>query len=250
MLMRGYIDESYDDKVFSWCCILSTRSQWMGLEKAWKRCIASENRRLKKLGRPQISRYHASDCSSLHGEFEGWSTEEQVSLVKQLFAILKNYSTYTVAWDVKLADILAVYPDARRDPLDACYSLLTKFMLQVTGRDFEGSKVTLFHDRTNGYDETILRAFNQMLRDPNFPYRASFSTIAPLSWEDCIALQPADLVAYEIFKRGSGRKRKSFEKLINLQSFGIRYKTLPLDILLKIKQDTEMRGRSVKPLAE
>jgi hypothetical protein len=234
VLLRGYIDESYKGDRFVLACILSNGMRWMGLEAAWKRCIASENRRLKKLGRPALSRYHAADCSSCLGEFRGWTVDEQISLTKQLFQILKNYSTYTVAWDVKISDIVTVFPEAKKEPLRACYSILTKFMLDVLGRDIGKSRITLFHDRTD-YDGTILEAFNKIVKDPRFPYRENFNTIAPLASDVCIALQPADLVAYEVLKRATGKKRRSFDALLNLESFGIRWKPLPLDALQKIK---------------
>ena len=39
-----------------------------------------------------------------------------------------------------------------------------------------------------------------MLVDPNFKCRERFNTIAQMGWEQCIALQPTDLFAYEAFK--------------------------------------------------
>jgi hypothetical protein len=214
----------------------------MGLEAAWKRCIASENKRLVKLGRPAISRYHASDCSSRRGEYKGWDTPDQIAFVKRLFAILKNYATYTVVWDVKISDVVQVFPEAKQDPLRACYSILTKFMLDVLGQDIGKSRITLIHDR-NDYNLTILQAFDKMVNDPNFKYGKSFTSITACSWEDCIALQPADLVAFEVFKRASGYKRKSFDVLLDLGSFGIRSKRLPLDVLQKIKADLIKDGK-------
>jgi hypothetical protein len=209
----------------------------MGLEAAWKRCIAAENRRLKKLGRPPITRYHATYCSNFRGEFKGWTPEEQVNLTKRLLQILKNYSTFTIAWDVNISDVCAVFPEAKDDPKRACFSILTKFMLEIVGQDTGKSTITLFHDRNEEYDTTILESFNKLVGDPKFKYRNKFNTIAPLSSETCIALQSADLVAYEVLKRATGSKRKSFDALVDLGSFGIRWKSLSLDTLTKIKEN-------------
>ena len=115
-------------------------------------------------------------------------------------------------------------------------------MLDVLGSDIGKSRITLFHDRTD-YDGTILEAFNKIVKDPNFPYRNNFTTIAPLAARDCIALQPADLVAYEVLKRAIGKRRKSFDALLNLESFGIRWKSLSLDVLQKIKADLIRDGK-------
>jgi hypothetical protein len=63
------------------------------------------------------------------------------------------------------------------------------------------SKITLFHERCP-YDGAFLQSFNRMMDDPTFAYRQYFNTIVPMGWEDCIPLQPADLMAYENFKEG------------------------------------------------
>jgi len=138
-----------------------------------------------------------------------------------------------------------VFPEASRDRLRAAYSILTKFLISSIGHD-QGAldptgKITLFHDRCD-YDAVILQSFNQLVRDPAFPYRAYFKSIAPLSWEDSIALQPADLVAYEVFKETERRLTKPEKQtskallgLLDLPAFGIRSRTLDRDTLFEIK---------------
>jgi len=55
-----------------------------------------------------------------------------------------------------------------------------------------------------------------------------FTTIAPLTWKQSIALQPADLVAFECFKQAEAqlearRSRRSFTALYDMESFGIHF---------------------------
>jgi hypothetical protein len=83
VFFRGFIDESYDpeyDNIFTLSCLLSTGKIWVELSRTWKLMLDSWNRRLKKQGRPKISRYHAADCSNLKKEFKDWSTDEQKEL--------------------------------------------------------------------------------------------------------------------------------------------------------------------------
>jgi hypothetical protein len=63
VLLRGYIDESVDKKqnIFTLACLISTLKEWKELERAWKIYLAGWNKRLTKLHRPLITRYHASD---------------------------------------------------------------------------------------------------------------------------------------------------------------------------------------------
>jgi hypothetical protein len=246
--LRGYIDESVDKKqnIFTLACLMSTGKEWRELERAWKIYLAGWNKRLKKLNRPPITRYHASNCRNLKGEFEGWSTDEQRELTKGLLSVLKRSArTNTIAYDTNLADVCEVFPEASRDRLRAAYSILTKFLISSIGHD-QGAldptgKITLFHDRCD-YDAVILQSFNQLVRDPAFAHRAYFKSIAPLSWEDSIALQPADLVAYEVFKETERRLTKPEKQtskallgLLDLPAFGIRSRTLDRDILFEIK---------------
>jgi hypothetical protein len=253
MLFRGYIDESFGPKqnVFSLSCILAREATWTDFERKWKLHLAAKNRELKEAGRPLISRYHASDCSGRRKEFEGWSRDERDAFVRGLFQVFRQVLTFTVMYDVQIDEVCEVFPEYAKDRLEAAYFWLTTFMLIQIGKDFSWmprkgrvNRFTLFHDRTGGdgkYDPTILRAFNRLMSDSTFSHRDKFTRIAPLSWEECIALQPADLVAFECFKQAEARlemrnSRKSLEALLNMESFGIHSKTVNLEALRRLKQ--------------
>lgn len=253
MLFRGYIDESYgpDQNVFALSCLLARGSDWLDFERKWNLHLAAKNRELKKAGSPLISRYHASDCSGRRKEFEGWSRDERDAFVCGLFQIFRQIHTFTVVYDVRIDDVCEVFPEYAKDRLGATYFWLTTFMLIQIGKDLNGTpkngsaiRFTLFHDRTSGdgsYNPTILRAFNRLKNDQTFSHREKFTTIAPLGWEDCIALQPADLVAFECYKQAEARmesrkSRRSFEELLNMGTFGIHSKTVDLDALKELKR--------------
>lgn len=257
VLVKGYIDESFGQErnVFALSCIISSGSRWMEIERKWKLHLAAKNRELKRAGRPLISRYHASDCSSRHGEFEGWTHDERDRFVRGLFQVFKQVSTFTVVYDAQMNEIGEVFPETR-DRLDAAYYWLTLFTILQIGRDVgHGNQCTLFHERTGGdgkYDPTMLRAFNQLKNDPTFSYRNNFTTIAPLGWEDSIALQPADLVAFECHKQAEARlaarkSRKSFTALLNLGAFGIHSKTLNKESLKRLKELVEAANARKTP---
>lgn len=257
MRVKGYFDESFgtERNVFALSCIISTGAKWGEIERKWRLHLAAKNRELKKARRPLISRYHASDCSGRRGEFEGWTHDERDSFVLGLFQVFKQVSTFTVVFDVQMNDICEVFPEYN-DRLDAAYYWLTLFTIIQIGKDIgAGNRCTLFHERTGGdgkYDPTMLRAFNKLKNDPTFTHRDSFTTIAPLGWEDSIALQPADLVAFECYKQAEGRlaarkSRKSFTALLNLGAFGIRSKTLNKEALKQLKEKVEA-ARTRKPV--
>jgi hypothetical protein len=251
VIFRGYIDESgiHNNTLFALSCLIATGKSWYEMERSWKLCLDSKNRQLKKVGRRVIRRYHASDCNSRHKDFEGWTCDEQIAFFRELLGTFKRTKgVHAVGYALNLDELCEVFPETT-DRLDAAYYMLTKFVMQTIGDDFrdlgEGAcaKVTLFHDRTaNGqYDGTILRAFNDQIKDTHFPHAGFFTTISPLGWEDCVALQPADLVAFESCRYAAQKdhRRKSFEAMLDLPEFGVHIKMFTKEILQRMRRHLE-----------
>jgi hypothetical protein len=267
VVFRGYIDESFDNKqnIFAWSCVIARDKDWREMERKWKLHLNAKNHQLKKLRRPLISRYHASDCSGCRNEFKGWSRDERDEFVKGLFTVFKYFPCHTAAFDMQLDEMCEVFPEWTKDRLEAAYGLLTIFLMQQLGADFtkfaqgtSGHAITLFHDRTGGnsksgkgkYDPTILKAFNRMIADPDFAYSHLFTTIAPMSWENCVPLQPADLVAFECYKFAEAKLaprevRRSFTALVGTDAFGIHYQNFPRNALVKMREQIEAQGKIV-----
>jgi hypothetical protein len=239
MTFRGYFDESYNRKVFTLSCLASDPTGWAAIEHGWKLCLKAKNRELKKQGRAPISRYHAADCSSLKNEFTGWSVQEQIKFATELMASLSRGRAWVnnISYSIPVEDFVKEF-DIEGDPLPVCYEELVKFvMLEMTAQIREAKEhfgsvrpvaYVLFHERCN-HDALYLAAFNKMMQDATFTGKEHFSTIAPLGWEHCIPLQPADMIAYETFKEAerqmTGRKRrKSLEFLMQSRKFGGRSK--------------------------
>jgi hypothetical protein len=262
VILRGYFDESYrlnsDPKVFTLSCPMSSPTGWLEIERGWKLCLNAKNRELKTYGRKELSRYHAADCSSLTNEFKGWSVPEQIEFCKQLFATLNRGRAWVnvISYSLPINDFIQEL-SIEGDPLRYCYREMVKFvMLEIAAQHRDAQKkhgslkeisFVLFHERC-GYDEEYLGAFNKMLADETFAGRYLFRTIAPLGWEDCIPLQPADMMAYEAFKEAerkfTGRKRrKSLEILLDSKGIGGRAKQFDVE---NLKEWRDILERSVK----
>lgn len=249
MVFEGFIDESYGARqnLFTLSCLLAKLKDWGEIERRWKLCIAAKNKQLKRNSRRPISRYHASDCSGCRNEFRGWSRDERDQFVKELFDIFRSVPTYSVVYDVQLDELCEVFPEWKTDRLEAGYGLLTLFLLNQIALDFgtfacsEHVKISLFHDRTGPYDATILRVFNQCLRDSTFQHPDYFRKIASIGWEKRPALQPADLIAFESFKSAEARlaprgQRKSFTELLDMAAFGIHTLSYTKDALMETRK--------------
>jgi hypothetical protein len=261
VVFRSYIDESFDPEklnVWAFSCLTLMGKDWKEMERIWKLRIDSVNGKLKKQNRPTISRYHASACSGRRKEFQGWELDERDDFVKDLFGVFKRIPTQSICVDMKLDDLCEVFPEFAADRLHGAYAVSTNALVELLAKDFSrlagmvGDKVVrlnLFHDRTaNGkYDPVILRAFNQTIFGLRPDLKEYFTSITSMCGEDCIALQPADLVAFEAFKQAEGREearkiRKSFQALIDLDEFGIHSTTFTKAGMIQLRRDMERQG--------
>lgn len=238
VIFKGYIDESYDkyQRLFTLSCMIGRGKDFYEMERLWKMRLKAKNKQLEKDGRRVLSRYHATDCNARGGEFHGWEREERDEFVLKLFQVFKRIPLHCIAIDMDLDVVCKAFPEYSGDRLKLAYMLLTDFLLFSIGEDFirfagapiGNHKVTLFHDRTaNGkYDPTILRQFNNTLATPGFRHAELFTSITSLRWQDCMLLQPADLVAFEALRQAQHfhdqkESRKSFDALVSFDTFGI-----------------------------
>jgi hypothetical protein len=253
MILRGYIDESFNSKMFTLSCLLATPYEWNWIESRWKGALRKKNKELKKAGRPQISRYHATDCANLKREFADWDIPEQIEFTKELIGILKSRECAVIAYSVPLDDYATVFPDhaANNMLLSQANGTLMKFLMSQIVHESGGPgkklSIALFHDRSSE-GAHIAGAVNQMLVDPTFEGKAYFSSVTSMGWENCIPLQVADFLAYETFKdsllvRDGKPRRKSLEALLGGSSkFGGRSKMFDvaaLEILREAMQKTK-----------
>lgn len=247
LILTAYIDESSSDErvpeFFTLSCLVAEMSAWFWFELDWKQCLDEKNAQLKKLGRRTISRYHAADCSSRVNEFSGWGVEEQIAFTQSLFTVFQTHITNTIGYTINLRELAEEITDSAKDPKRHAYALLLRYLMIEIGNNIlareKDQLVSIIHDRSQ-YDVVLLESFNAMVDDPTFRYRNRFTSINPMSWEQCIPLQPADLLAYENFKEASREskrrhRRKSLQALLDLSTFGGTSKFIPRDGIREIK---------------
>ena len=81
-----------------------------------------------------------------------------------------------------------------------------------------------------------------MKDDPTFSYNHIFPTIAPMGWEDCVPVQPADMVAYEVFRDSKRRSiegkemNRSLDALVHMPTFQLVTKRIQKEHLVVIRQ--------------
>ncbi|MDP9158799.1 MAG: hypothetical protein M3O09_01025 [Acidobacteriota bacterium] len=225
----------------------------MWFELDWVKVLAAKNKELTKQGRPLLSRYHAADCSSRVNEFAGWTTPEQIDFTKSLIGVFRKHQINTVAYSLNLRELGQEIPESADDPKKYAYKLLLRFLMLEIGENqlkpIKNSLVGIIHDRC-AYDGALLETFNLALVDPTFEYSTRFTTIASMAWQDCVPLQPADLVAYENFKEAerhilSRDRRKSLSSILDLDSFGGRARCFRREGIREVKAIIETAAPQV-----
>jgi hypothetical protein len=221
VLLKFYADESYNNRTFNFGGWMAEESTWAKVEKQWSARIEYERRKHGKL-----ERYHASDCASLKRDYEGWTVSEQILHTKKLMGIMtrKRADVVAMSFGLDMAAMARVFSRHKGDPMEGTYNICVRklmMMIHRLVRHADGYRVAIIHDHTNGYDGVILNAFNSMMDDPAVPhFRKLFTTIAPMRWQDCVPLQPADMIAFDTFKLIDGaiystaRLRKSLQAMV------------------------------------
>jgi hypothetical protein len=210
-MLEAYIDESYNNRTFCVGGWVASTTKWAAIETPWIQRVELERRMSVKKGFPPISRYHASDCSSLRGEFDtskGWDTARQIRFSKRLLDILAKGKPIGIVLGGSVDDYLRHFSSDMKQWREGLYYLCICAVMdqiaQIMSTYFPNDKVTVYYDRGR-FSGMASKAFHSIMDDPrNDAISKYFVTMAPMGWEDCALLQPADLIAFEGFKRVDG----------------------------------------------
>jgi hypothetical protein len=228
-MLTAYLDESYNNRTFCVGGWILPEKAWTPLENNWRQRIELERRNSIKKGFPPISRYHASDCSSLVGEFDrskGWDNERQKRFSKKLLGIIAKHRPHGVVIGGSIALFQKHFPEDKKRWRQAMYyisiALVMNELNEIRKVHYPSERITIFYDGGK-LSPMASRAFSSLKNDGprnGEDVAQHFVTMAPLGWEDCLLLQPADLLAFEGMKRvdghlsGNSAIRKSFAALL------------------------------------
>jgi hypothetical protein len=256
-MLIGYIDESGSAKshLFTLSCLIGHTRTWLWVEWAWLNCLEKKNKQLKAGRRKELSRFHAADCSSRLGEFKGWAVDEQKEFMSCLIRVFQRHPLAIISYTLDLRDLAAEFSEAKKNPRGLAHIfLLTHQMKYIADKILSDSRfieeqIELVHDRST-YGAILLEAFNHMKNDATFIGREKFLTLSSKTWKDCILLQLADLLAYENFKiiereLAGQPRRKSMERILNLDSFGGRGVKLQRAGIREIKRKLDEESKQV-----
>lgn len=220
-VLTFHADESYDDKTFCVGGWLHHVDWWKVIENKLTERIAYECRRSVVKGLSPISRFHASDCSNRQNEFKNWPKQRSDQFYKKVVEIVCKAEPDGIAWACSFDDIKAHFPHYRpkmrqRTLYLLCMMRCLQEVCRLLDEQYPQERVTVIHDW--GFNGVAQFAFNSTLRSHNA--YGKLVAISPMRWQDCGALQAADLMAYEGSKlcfrsrNNISEIRKSFRRVL------------------------------------
>jgi hypothetical protein len=139
-------------------------------------------------------------------------------------------------------------PETASNPVGFAYVILLMMLIDQIGKEtlrlYPNDKIVLYHDHC-AYDAALADSFEQMVDGSIFSSHNldRFVSITPARWENCVLLQPADMIAYENFKEGmrkhypSGRnRRKSLNALLDLNAISGRTSGFTSEAIQELKK--------------
>jgi hypothetical protein len=208
-VLQFKFDESYDKQIMSVGGWIATEQEWKKLESTWQRRIDFENAHSRH--DQQITRFHASHMNCKDGEYKNWDKEMCLQLSKKLIDMLGKRKMGAIAVACDMDAIQTVFSKGDPETMKRrTYVLCMKQVMVHVGivmqEIFPNDTVLLIHDHGN-WDDAVLQAYNLMVDEPDWPRRDVFEGLVMKTGGNCVGLQAADMIAYEVFK---GVKAKTF----------------------------------------
>jgi len=230
-IWHAYVDESYNNSVFCVGGFFAAEPMWVEIDEQWKARLQYEKEKSAIGGFPPISRYHATDCANLKGEFSeerGWDIDRQIKLTKRLCSIIGSEGPAGIVIGGRISDMkafLGASPDCpKRSLYDLCFRILILMIVSVIRERFPGTVVRIVIDHGKNFETVARHSFEMMSKDGSVPYlRDCFTELLTDESTTCVRLQTADFMAYEAMRqletirRGREDIRKSLQALIGTE---------------------------------
>jgi hypothetical protein len=191
-----YCDESYDnDKgVFTVAGLIAEESEWRAFEKRWHHIP-------NKFG---VSRFHGSHLNAREHEFEGWDHKKSKQFTSKLIARITERKVHLVSCSIMLKPYKKL-PVLAKNRLGTPYELCFKHCITLIAEQTiplinPNGKFSVIYDHDTELGSKPVEMFMLMKNDSKWAHHYKLGTCAPGCWQEHLALQCADAVAYDTFK--------------------------------------------------
>ncbi|MHB8486488.1 MAG: hypothetical protein ACYDCM_12295 [Candidatus Acidiferrales bacterium] len=201
----------HDPRTYVFGGFFASVTTWINVERKWNKINADYG----------VIRFHAAHLNCKTYEYEGWDDPKKITYSKELLDAVhaEGNRMYGVTCGLFADDYRNIISDEGRrkmgHPYLACFNSCVARVARMmdepgTGNIQPEDKFSVLIDQDDGCFDAV-RNFYQVKDNVNFPYRHRLATCAPLKMEECVAMQPADLIAYEAFKRLHAQRNEKRE---------------------------------------
>ena len=207
-MLAAYFDESYnhrtarnpkDPLIYTVAGCLSTVARWKKFEKQWQ----------LELNLAGVSAFHMKDYEARQGEYRDWSNEQRVRVLKRLHKIIKGCMIYGCAaslncadFDEKIGSTPRLANHFGKTYYDFDVRLCVKELNEWCDRHQYTDKMLYVFSELNRQGSALDRMFREVLASPALTHRyRTNDRWVKGSMKECVPLQAADILAYELNKR-------------------------------------------------
>jgi hypothetical protein len=218
VMLRFYCDESFRHKksnTFVVGGLISDERTWGRIETRWD----SKNKRVG------VPRFHAAHLNARKHEYEGWTPQRSKRYVKGLLKILQDQKRRLniISVGILNKEYERIISSEGRlkfgNPYIVCFKQCISLIAEEMERHWEPDDKFSVILEQNDFQNEAIDVFYKMKGSIEWPPYRRLAACAPGGKDEYIALQPADLVAYETFRLldekhyGSQKIRKALNAL-------------------------------------
>jgi hypothetical protein len=191
-MLTAYFDESGHSATqgfFALAAFVAPSDAWLVFDVAWQDTLNNCNA-------PYL---HMREFAHSLGPYEGWTEEQRRSLLRGCVSAIKVAQAVAIGAVLDVADFNTLSDDGRirlRDPFFCCFQEVVRGAAISGVFENRGVKVDMVFSAQDEFRGQAMQLHEAMLQDNDLRDR-----IGGLRFEDmrrCLALQAADLMAYEL----------------------------------------------------
>lgn len=207
VMLSVYFDESYNQPtskepdmplVYTIGGYLSTVQQWKAFQKEWSKT-------LKDAGIPF---FHMADYESRFGFYKDWSDEKRIEVLQKLHTIINKYVLKGFATSILISDYEGLSAEQKfvfGEP-HVCALISCMKHIAVLCDEFDITDRIAYVFENSRFNGRISTTFGNLSDEDNKGYRVGSLTFAQ---KECMPLQAADILAYEVTKEIARQKNQS-----------------------------------------
>jgi hypothetical protein len=225
-VLAAYLDDSGsegDQPIIAAAGYVAKRTQLPELEKNWRYLLDREGLR---------EPFRMSQAESLHGQFSGWDKRRKDRLVSSLIGVVKLRALCIIGCVISMKDYLNAVSKHDRPRVGGPFSICAGACLLSlsnwiqTSNYYQDELVDVIFEKGTSIANKLVESYMRATSYEVLRTKHKINSILPLPKGSTPLLEPADLVAYEVFKyhlqRITGRARRTRRSLSTLLENGLK----------------------------